>query len=102
MAKGRAQILAQPIPEIPIIIATTIGFFEKNMPKYAKIMVINEKTCTFWFENFEDKTPIGIATKKQIKLNIAKHIDEKFVPFKTALEYKAFVASSAVVKSGTE
>ena len=33
--------------------------------------------------NFVDKIPIGIETTKQTKLNIAKHIEEKFVPAKT-------------------
>ena len=30
IAKGKAQILAQPIPATPIIAATTTGFFEKK------------------------------------------------------------------------
>ncbi len=55
----------------------------------------------FLFPNLTDKIPIGIATKKQIKLNIAKQIEEKFVPAATAPSKEALTASETFDKSGT-
>ena len=39
-----------------------------------------ETMCTYLFPNLSANFPIGIATIKQIKLKIAKQIDEKLAP----------------------
>lgn len=55
----------------------------------------------FLLPYFADKIPIGIATRKHIRLNTAKQIDEKFVPSSIALEYSVVISSVTVLKSGT-
>ena len=85
IANGNAQMLAQPIPDIPIRMATSLTFVVNAIPKNAIAIVSIEIICIFLFPNFTDKTPIGIATMKQTRLKIAKHTDEKFVPANTAL-----------------
>ena len=101
IANGRAQILAQPIPATAIIAATVILLLDKAIPKYASIIVNKETIWTFLFPNLADKIPIGIATRKQTRLNIAKQIEEKFVPPTVAFSKALVISSVAALKSGT-
>ena len=48
-----------------------------------------------------DKIPIGTAVIKQIKLNIEKQTDEKFVPASTASSKDFATESVTFDKSGT-
>ena len=84
IANGSAQMLAQPIPESPISTATNFGWWQNAIPRNASAIESIDKIWIFLFPNLTDKTPIGIATMKQTRLNIAKQIDEKFVPARTA------------------
>ena len=84
IAKGKAQMLAQPIPDKPIKTATAIGFVVYAMPRKARAIDNIDIMWIFLLPNFTDKIPIGIATTKHTKLNIAKQIDEKFVPERVA------------------
>jgi hypothetical protein len=83
IAKGSASILAQPIPEIAISISTTFVLVKNPIPKKARAVIINAVAWIFLFPKREDKIPIGIETIKHTKLNIAKHIDAKFVAWGT-------------------
>ena len=74
---------------------------EKESKQILDIIDNIEIICIFLLPNFSAITPIGIAIRKQTKLNIAKHIDEKFVPCNVALENNCFVLASTTVKSGT-
>ena len=79
IAKGSAKVLAQPIPAIAIKVITRVVFVVNAIAPNAKAIDVNEIAWIILFPNFEDKIPIGNETIKHIRLNIAKHTDEKFV-----------------------
>ena len=77
IANGRERILAQPIPASPISSIIALEFVVNAIKMYAKAMLAIANMCTFLFPNFVDNIPIGIDTRKHIKLKIAKQIEEK-------------------------
>ena len=48
------------------------------------------------FPYLTERIPIGIATKKHTKLNIAKHTDEKFVPFRIAVSKEVLIEIAGI------
>ena len=97
IANGRAKMLAQPIPATAISAKIILVFVKNAIPKKAAAIDIKDIAWIFLLPYFEDKIPIGIATIKQIRLNIAKHIEAKFVPKSVALSYVFLVIALAIV-----
>ena len=79
IAKGRAKMLAQPIPAMPISTIIAFGLAVNVIKRYAAAIIKSEITCTFLFPYFVDKTPIGMETRKHTRFSTAKQIEEKFV-----------------------